>query len=112
MGTVFLVTEVILEDRLDCCPERLENTEVRIGPYDYNRVDVLNPLCFFLDTRPTTATSVYTCTEGPMEGRFAMVRKVGQSNPGEWAWHIRVFRVFVVGSPNSEYYPIKSSRQA
>lgn len=106
MRYVYLVTEVILEDRLDCCHERLENTEVRIGAFDYNVVMTLNPLCYLQDTKPVSSTSIYTCTDGPMEGRYVMVRKVAPTSndyyqhPG--AWHIRELRVFVAGSPNSE----------
>ena len=104
LGSDYLVVEIILNDRLDSCNNRLENTEVRIGHNNNNAFETLNPICFLQDIMPLTPTTVYKCSDGPMNGRFVMVRTIGPISTGEWAWAIREFQVFVMGSSNIGKY--------
>uniref|UniRef100_A0A8C6SFJ4 Fucolectin tachylectin-4 pentraxin-1 domain-containing protein n=1 Tax=Neogobius melanostomus TaxID=47308 RepID=A0A8C6SFJ4_9GOBI len=56
----------------DCCPERLDGAEIRIGnSLDNNGND--NPRCATITHIPRGNTFTFTCQSGSMEGRYVNV---------------------------------------
>ena len=95
------VYKVILEDRRDCCLDRMLNTEIRIGDIDANTGGGntgdgdANPLCSQVTDVPLTPTSVYSCPT-VMTGKYLVARKFAPGSNGAYSWHIVEVRIFVV----------------
>ncbi|XP_078137951.1 uncharacterized protein LOC139920847 [Centroberyx gerrardi] len=68
----YVVTSVKITHRGDCCSERLDGAEIRIGnSLDNNGNN--NPRCAFISNITAGKTYTYHCAEGNMEGRFVNV---------------------------------------
>uniref|UniRef100_A0A671RYZ9 Fucolectin tachylectin-4 pentraxin-1 domain-containing protein n=1 Tax=Sinocyclocheilus anshuiensis TaxID=1608454 RepID=A0A671RYZ9_9TELE len=58
---------VVITNRLDCCPERINGAEIRIGNSLENNGNN-NPICAVISSIPAGVSSTYTCNG--MEGRY------------------------------------------
>ncbi|CAB1315607.1 unnamed protein product [Coregonus sp. 'balchen'] len=75
---VYRVTAVTLTNRGDCCPERLDGAEIRIGnSLEDNGIN--NPRCVVISHIPAGEAHTFQCNE--MEGRYVVVVIPGRS---EW----------------------------
>lgn len=69
---IFIISEVKITNRGDCCHERLDGAEIRIGnSLDNNGND--NPRCTNITHIPRGNTFTFTCDSGSMEGRYVNV---------------------------------------
>ncbi|XP_036840111.1 uncharacterized protein LOC110528604 isoform X1 [Oncorhynchus mykiss] len=75
---VYRITDVTLTNRGDCCPERLDGAEIRIGNSLENN-GTNNPRCAVISHIPAGETHTFQCNE--MEGRYVVVVIPGRS---EW----------------------------
>ncbi|XP_031681594.1 uncharacterized protein LOC109883916 isoform X2 [Oncorhynchus kisutch] len=75
---VYRITDVTLTNRGDCCPERLDGAEIRIGNSSENN-GINNPRCAVISHIPAGETHTFQCNE--MEGRYVVVVIPGRS---EW----------------------------
>ncbi|XP_071192913.1 uncharacterized protein [Salvelinus alpinus] len=75
---VYRITEVTLTNRGDCCPERLDGAEIRIGDSLENN-GINNPRCAVISHIPAGEAHTFQCNE--MEGRYVVVVIPGRS---EW----------------------------
>ncbi|XP_071017840.1 uncharacterized protein [Oncorhynchus clarkii lewisi] len=75
---VYRITDVTLTNRGDCCPERLDGAEIRIGNSLENN-GINNPRCAVISHIPAGETHTFQCNE--MEGRYVVVVIPGRS---EW----------------------------
>ncbi|XP_071234236.1 uncharacterized protein [Salvelinus alpinus] len=73
---VYRVTAVTITNRGDCCSERLDGAEIRIGnSLDENGIN--NPRCVVIPNIPAGETYTFQCNE--MEGRYVVVVIPGQN---------------------------------
>uniref|UniRef100_A0A674A4B1 Fucolectin tachylectin-4 pentraxin-1 domain-containing protein n=1 Tax=Salmo trutta TaxID=8032 RepID=A0A674A4B1_SALTR len=72
---MYRVTAVIITNRGDCCPERLDGAEIRIGNSLENN-GINNPRCVVISNIPAGQTNTFQCNE--MEGRYVVVLIPGQ----------------------------------
>ncbi|XP_055757335.1 fucolectin-1-like [Salvelinus fontinalis] len=70
------VTAVTITNRGDCCPERLNGAEIRIGNSLENN-GINNPRCVVISHIPAGETNTFQCNE--MEGRYVVVVIPGQN---------------------------------
>ncbi|XP_064870015.1 fucolectin-like [Oncorhynchus nerka] len=75
---VYRITDVTLTNRGDCCPERLDGAEIRIGNSLENS-GINNPRCAVISHIPAGESHTFQCNE--MEGRYVVVVIPGRS---EW----------------------------
>eukprot|EP00063_Salmo_salar_P048904 XP_014023739.1 PREDICTED: uncharacterized protein LOC106583724 [Salmo salar] len=75
---VYRITDVTLTNRGDCCPERLDGAEIRIGNSLENN-GINNPRCAVISHIPAGEAHTFQCNE--MEGRYVVVVIPGRS---EW----------------------------
>ncbi|KAL0977961.1 hypothetical protein UPYG_G00163900 [Umbra pygmaea] len=87
---VYRVRTVSLTNRGDCCPERLDGAEIRIGNSLENN-GINNPRCAVISHVPAGETHYFQCDE--MEGRYVVVVIPGRA---EW---LTLCEVEVYGSP-------------
>uniref|UniRef100_A0A4W5MF13 Fucolectin tachylectin-4 pentraxin-1 domain-containing protein n=1 Tax=Hucho hucho TaxID=62062 RepID=A0A4W5MF13_9TELE len=73
---VYRVTAVTITNRGDCCPERLNGAEIRIGNSLENN-GIYNPRCVVISNIPAGETNTFQCNE--MEGRYVVVVIPGQN---------------------------------
>uniref|UniRef100_A0A8C2GY43 Fucolectin tachylectin-4 pentraxin-1 domain-containing protein n=1 Tax=Cyprinus carpio TaxID=7962 RepID=A0A8C2GY43_CYPCA len=71
-----LKTYIIITNRLDCCPERINGAEIRIGNSLENNGNN-NPICAVISSIPAGVSSTYTCNN--MEGRYVNLFLPGDS---------------------------------
>uniref|UniRef100_A0A671PF23 Fucolectin tachylectin-4 pentraxin-1 domain-containing protein n=1 Tax=Sinocyclocheilus anshuiensis TaxID=1608454 RepID=A0A671PF23_9TELE len=64
---IYRVSRVVITNRLDCCPERINVAEIRIGNSLENNGNN-NPICAVISSIPAGVSSTYTCNG--MEGRY------------------------------------------
>ncbi|XP_052330070.1 uncharacterized protein LOC118377339 isoform X14 [Oncorhynchus keta] len=75
---VYRITDVTLTNRGDCCPERLDGAEIRIGNSLENN-GINNSRCAVISHIPAGESHTFQCNE--MEGRYVVVVIPGRS---EW----------------------------
>uniref|UniRef100_A0A8C2GXZ4 Fucolectin tachylectin-4 pentraxin-1 domain-containing protein n=1 Tax=Cyprinus carpio TaxID=7962 RepID=A0A8C2GXZ4_CYPCA len=63
----YYIRTVIITNRADCCPERLDGAEIRIGNSLENNGNN-NPICAVIASIPIGASHSYSCPD--MEGRY------------------------------------------
>ncbi|XP_070786293.1 uncharacterized protein [Enoplosus armatus] len=68
----YIVTSVKITNRGDCCAERLDGAEIRIGNLQENNGNN-NPRCASISHIRAGKTYTYHCDGGSMEGRFVNV---------------------------------------
>ncbi|XP_038586828.1 fucolectin-1-like [Micropterus salmoides] len=68
----YIVTSVKVTNRGDCCAERLDGAEIRIGNSQENNGNN-NPRCASIPQIKAGKTCTYYCDGGGMEGRFVNV---------------------------------------
>ncbi|XP_052417801.1 uncharacterized protein LOC127962285 [Carassius gibelio] len=73
---IYRVSRVVITNRLDCCPERINGTEIRIGNSLENNGNN-NPICAVISSIPAGVSSTYTCND--MEGRYVNLFIPGDS---------------------------------
>ncbi|XP_074540319.1 uncharacterized protein LOC141801242 [Halichoeres trimaculatus] len=63
----YIVTSIIITNRGDCCPERLNGAQIHVGnsPRDHG---IANPLCAVISSIPGGVTETFSCNG--MDGRF------------------------------------------
>uniref|UniRef100_A0A8C2BVS5 Fucolectin tachylectin-4 pentraxin-1 domain-containing protein n=1 Tax=Cyprinus carpio TaxID=7962 RepID=A0A8C2BVS5_CYPCA len=76
LSSVERVIRVIITNRLDCCPERINGAEIRIGNSLENNGNN-NPICAVISSIPAGVSSTYTCNN--MEGRYVNLFLPGDS---------------------------------
>ncbi|XP_016112862.1 uncharacterized protein [Sinocyclocheilus grahami] len=67
LSSVYRVSRVVITNRIDCCAERLNGTEIRIGNSLENNGNN-NPICAVISSIPAGVSSTYICNN--MEGRY------------------------------------------
>uniref|UniRef100_A0A3P9ADP9 Fucolectin tachylectin-4 pentraxin-1 domain-containing protein n=1 Tax=Esox lucius TaxID=8010 RepID=A0A3P9ADP9_ESOLU len=90
LGDVYRVRTVSLTNRGDCCPERLDGAEIRIGNSLENN-GINNPRCAVISNIPAGETHYFQCNE--MEGRYVVVVIPGRAE------FLTLCEVEVYGSP-------------
>uniref|UniRef100_A0A8C7J1L7 Fucolectin tachylectin-4 pentraxin-1 domain-containing protein n=1 Tax=Oncorhynchus kisutch TaxID=8019 RepID=A0A8C7J1L7_ONCKI len=91
---VYRVTAVTFTNRRDCCHERLNGAEIRIGnSLDNNGIN--NPRCFIISLIQAGENKTVQCNE--MEGRYVVVVIPGRS---EW---LSLCEVEVYGTPKGNH---------
>ncbi|XP_038872469.1 uncharacterized protein LOC120065494 isoform X2 [Salvelinus namaycush] len=93
---VYRITEVTLTNRGDCCPERLDGAEIRIGDSLENN-GINNPRCAVISHIPAGEAHTFQCNE--MEGRYVVVVIPGRS---EW---LTLCELEVHGTPAGRLCP-------
>ncbi|XP_077127865.1 uncharacterized protein LOC143783346 [Ranitomeya variabilis] len=83
---IYKISNVVLTNRMDCCPERLMGAEVRIG----NSPNNVNPVCGTV-TNVTSATLSFCCND--MEGQYVSVVIPGRTE------YLTLCEVEVYGQP-------------
>uniref|UniRef100_A0A8C1LD64 Fucolectin tachylectin-4 pentraxin-1 domain-containing protein n=1 Tax=Cyprinus carpio TaxID=7962 RepID=A0A8C1LD64_CYPCA len=73
---IYRVSRVVITNRLDCCPERINGTEIRIGNSLENNGNN-NSICAVISSIPAGVSSTYTCNN--MEGRYVNLFLPGDS---------------------------------
>ncbi|XP_071022846.1 uncharacterized protein [Oncorhynchus clarkii lewisi] len=73
---LYRVTAVTITNRGDCCPERLDGAEIRIGNSLENN-GINNPRCVVIHHIPAGETYTFQCNE--MEGQYVVVVLPGQN---------------------------------
>uniref|UniRef100_A0A3Q1G4H9 Uncharacterized LOC110966165 n=1 Tax=Acanthochromis polyacanthus TaxID=80966 RepID=A0A3Q1G4H9_9TELE len=74
----FVIVSIKVTNRGDCCAERLDGAEIRVGnSLQNNGYD--NPRCATISHIRAGKTSTYQCDGGSMEGRFVNVVIPGKS---------------------------------
>uniref|UniRef100_A0A672JYQ7 Fucolectin tachylectin-4 pentraxin-1 domain-containing protein n=1 Tax=Sinocyclocheilus grahami TaxID=75366 RepID=A0A672JYQ7_SINGR len=66
----YYTSTVIITNRADCCPERLDGAEIRIGNSLENNGNN-NPICAMITSIPIGASHSYSCPD--MEGRYVNI---------------------------------------
>ncbi|XP_036845152.1 collectin-12-like [Oncorhynchus mykiss] len=97
---VYRVTAVNITNRGDCCHERLNGTEIRIGNSLENN-GINNPRCFVISLIQAGKTKTVQCNE--MEGRYVVAVIPGRS---EW---LSLCEVEVYGTPREPITPLPST---
>uniref|UniRef100_A0A4W5QSM7 C-type lectin domain-containing protein n=1 Tax=Hucho hucho TaxID=62062 RepID=A0A4W5QSM7_9TELE len=86
----YRITEVTLTNRGDCCPERLDGAEIRIGNSLENN-GINNPRCAVISHIPAGEAHTFQCSG--MHGRYVVVVIPGRS---EW---LTLCELEVYGTP-------------
>ncbi|XP_048039126.1 uncharacterized protein LOC125263968 [Megalobrama amblycephala] len=73
---IYSISKVVVTNRLDCCPERIDGAEIRIGNSLENNGNN-NPICDVISSMPAGASSTYACNN--MEGRYVNLIIPGDS---------------------------------
>ncbi|KAK7177210.1 hypothetical protein R3I93_001254 [Phoxinus phoxinus] len=73
---IYRVSRVVVTNRRNCCPERINGAEIRIGNSLENNGNN-NPICAVISSIPAGVSSNYTCNE--MEGRYVNLIIPGDS---------------------------------
>ncbi|XP_043100861.1 uncharacterized protein LOC122349004 isoform X1 [Puntigrus tetrazona] len=76
LGSVYRVNRVVVTNRLDCCPERINGAEIHIGNSLENDGNN-NPICAVISSIPAGASSTFTCND--MQGRYVNLFIPGDS---------------------------------
>ncbi|XP_050970699.1 uncharacterized protein LOC127168151 isoform X2 [Labeo rohita] len=76
LSSVYRVRRVVVTNRLDCCPQRINGTEIRIGNSLENNGNN-NPICAVISSVPGGVSSTYVCNN--MEGRYVNLLLPGDS---------------------------------
>uniref|UniRef100_A0A673JY42 Uncharacterized LOC107758407 n=1 Tax=Sinocyclocheilus rhinocerous TaxID=307959 RepID=A0A673JY42_9TELE len=76
LGYIYRVSRVVITNIPDCCPERINGTEIRIGNSLENNGNN-NPTCAVISSLPAGVSSTYTCNN--MEGRYVNLFIPGNS---------------------------------
>ncbi|XP_026117580.1 uncharacterized protein LOC113096415 isoform X1 [Carassius auratus] len=76
LSSVYRVSSVVITNRLDCCPERINGAEIRIGNSLENNGNN-NPICAVISSIPAGVSSTYICND--MEGRYMNLSIPGDS---------------------------------
>ncbi|XP_052351649.1 fucolectin-like [Oncorhynchus keta] len=103
LDLLYRVTAVTITNRGDCCPERLDGAEIRIGNSLENNC-INNPSCAVI-TIPAEKTYTFQCNV--MEGRYVVVVIPGRS---EWLTLCEVEVFSTVKPPESSTEAPKSKR--
>ncbi|XP_054457954.1 uncharacterized protein LOC129093858 [Anoplopoma fimbria] len=72
LGRTYVVTSIKVTNRGDCCAERLDGAEIRIGNSLENNGNN-NPRCASISHIKAGKTNTYRCDGGSMDGRFVNV---------------------------------------
>uniref|UniRef100_A0A8C1JNS7 Fucolectin tachylectin-4 pentraxin-1 domain-containing protein n=1 Tax=Cyprinus carpio TaxID=7962 RepID=A0A8C1JNS7_CYPCA len=73
---IYRVSSVVITNRLDCCPERIDGAEIRIGNSLENNGNN-NPICAVISSIPAGVSSTYICND--MDGRYVNLFLPGDS---------------------------------
>ncbi|XP_059356928.1 uncharacterized protein LOC132095849 [Carassius carassius] len=73
---IYRVSIILITNRLDCCPERINGAEIRIGNSLENNGNN-NPICAVISSIPAGVSSTYICNN--MEGRYVNLIIPGDS---------------------------------
>uniref|UniRef100_A0A8C1AD48 Fucolectin tachylectin-4 pentraxin-1 domain-containing protein n=1 Tax=Cyprinus carpio carpio TaxID=630221 RepID=A0A8C1AD48_CYPCA len=73
---VYRVSEVVITNRKDCCAERINGAEIRIGNSLENN-GTNNPICAVIPDIPAGESNNYSCYR--LEGRYVIIHI-----PGDW----------------------------
>ncbi|XP_067256481.1 uncharacterized protein [Chanodichthys erythropterus] len=73
---IYRVSKVVITNRLDCCWERIDGAEIRIGNSLENNGNN-NPICDVISSIPAGVSSTYVCNN--MEGRYVNLIIPGDS---------------------------------
>ncbi|XP_058639037.1 uncharacterized protein LOC131544672 isoform X2 [Onychostoma macrolepis] len=73
---IYRISRVVITNRLDCCPERINGAEIHIGNSLENNGNN-NPICAVISSIPAGVSSTYTCND--MEGRYVNLIIPGDS---------------------------------
>ncbi|KAF4111662.1 hypothetical protein G5714_008693 [Onychostoma macrolepis] len=76
LGSVYRVNRVVITNRLDCCPERINGAQIHIGNSLENNGNN-NPICAVISSIPAGVSSNYTCND--MEGQYVNLIIPGDS---------------------------------
>uniref|UniRef100_A0A8C1S2J0 Fucolectin tachylectin-4 pentraxin-1 domain-containing protein n=1 Tax=Cyprinus carpio TaxID=7962 RepID=A0A8C1S2J0_CYPCA len=76
LSYIYRVSRVVITNRLDCCPERINGAEIRIGNSLENNGNN-NPICAVISSIPAGVSSTYICND--MEGRYVNLIIPGDS---------------------------------
>uniref|UniRef100_A0A672PJX5 Fucolectin tachylectin-4 pentraxin-1 domain-containing protein n=1 Tax=Sinocyclocheilus grahami TaxID=75366 RepID=A0A672PJX5_SINGR len=66
LSSVYRVSRVVITNKLDCCPERINGTKIRTGNSLENNGNN-NPICAVISSIPAGVSFTYICN---MEGRY------------------------------------------
>lgn len=95
----YIISEVKITNRGDCCPERLDGAEIRIGnSLDNNGNN--NDRCTTITHIPNGNTFTFTCDSGTMEGRYVNVVIPGENKT------LTLCEVEVYGNPEVVVAPL------
>ncbi|XP_067303754.1 uncharacterized protein [Pseudorasbora parva] len=72
---VYTVNRVVITNRLDCCSESINGSEIRVGNISSNIFS--SPICAVISSIPAGASYSYSCNR--MEGRYVFVINPGTS---------------------------------
>ncbi|XP_073693718.1 uncharacterized protein [Garra rufa] len=73
---IYRISTVVITNRLDCCPERINGAEIHIGNSLENNGNN-NPICAVIPSIPAGVSSTYVCNN--MEGRYVNLFIPGDS---------------------------------
>ncbi|XP_073693717.1 uncharacterized protein [Garra rufa] len=73
---IYRISTVVITNRLDCCPERINGAEIHIGNSLENNGNN-NPICTVIPSIPAGVSSTYVCNN--MEGRYVNLFIPGDS---------------------------------
>ncbi|XP_067303748.1 uncharacterized protein [Pseudorasbora parva] len=76
MRHIYRVSNVVITNRNDCCPEQINGAEIHIGNSLENNGNN-NPVCAVISSIPAGDSSTYTCND--MEGRYVNLIIPGDS---------------------------------
>uniref|UniRef100_A0A673I7T9 Fucolectin tachylectin-4 pentraxin-1 domain-containing protein n=1 Tax=Sinocyclocheilus rhinocerous TaxID=307959 RepID=A0A673I7T9_9TELE len=76
LSSVYRVNRVVITNRLDCCPERINGAEIRIGNSLENNGNN-NPTCAVISSISAGVSSTYTCND--LEGQYVNLFIPGDS---------------------------------
>ncbi|XP_043100880.1 uncharacterized protein LOC122349023 [Puntigrus tetrazona] len=76
LGSVYRVNRVVVTNRIDCCPERINGAEIHIGNSLENDGNN-NPICAVISSIPAGASSTFTCSN--KAGRYVNLFIPGDS---------------------------------
>ncbi|XP_073692604.1 uncharacterized protein [Garra rufa] len=76
LNYIYRVSRVVIRNRLDCCPERINGAEIRIGNSLENNGNN-NPICAVISSIPAGVSSTHVCNN--MEGRYVNLFIPGDS---------------------------------
>ncbi|KAL0189904.1 hypothetical protein M9458_017003, partial [Cirrhinus mrigala] len=76
LSYIYSVSRVVITNRLDCCPERINGAEIRIGNSLENNGNN-NPICAVISSISAGVSSTYLCND--LEGRYVNLFIPGDS---------------------------------